>query len=74
MVYNYDIEFFKCGTCTSKTHCERCADEIVQIISQKDGVLSAGMNIPDGTAFVEMQDGYDDDDILDALDDMGIFI
>lgn len=74
MVYNYDIEFFKCGTCTSKTHCEKCGDEIVDSLKKMDGVIDAGMNIPDNAAFVEMKDGYSDEDIVDALDDMGIFV
>ena len=74
MTYTYDIEFFKCGTCTSKIHCEKCGAEIADTLQKMDGVVDAGLNIPENTAFVEMKDGYDDEDVVDALDNMGVFV
>lgn len=74
MLYTYDIDFFKCGTCTCKTHCRECGEEAADIVMGMDGVLAAKIDIMEHRADFELDDNADEDELLDMLDNMGILV
>lgn len=74
MTYRYEIDFFKCGTCTSKTHCRQCGREIGETLERMEGVTAATVNIMEHYAVIDAEDAVDEDEILDILDNIGVLV
>ena len=66
---HYTISYLKCQSCTAKIHCEACAQEIQERLL-KEGVKSA-VDIPNRSARIET--AMDEDDLLDLLEEIGVF-
>ncbi|MDE7041701.1 MAG: heavy-metal-associated domain-containing protein [Oscillospiraceae bacterium] len=66
------ITYINCDFCTAKNHCAACGSELEQSLTEKPGIASAKLNIPDHTASIEHT--LDGDDLEDLLDAMGLLV
>lgn len=73
MTNRYLFTYLSCQSCVAKIHCEKCQDEIADILLNLPGVTAAAVNIPAHTLTVT-HDGADPDDLEDALDAIGVFL
>ena len=63
MTHEFSISYLNCQSCTAKIHCEKCADELKERFAGKGGLSEIEMNSA----------GMDEWDILDMLEEAGIF-
>lgn len=74
MIAHYAFTYLSCQSCVAKIHCEKCQDEIADILRARPGVTAAEVNIPARTMTVTCDDAADPDDIEDAMDAIGVFL
>ena len=66
------ITYINCDFCTAKNHCAACGSELEQSLTEKPGIVSAKLNIPDHAASIDHT--LDGDDLEDLLDAMGLLV
>lgn len=72
MKLEYAITYLACQSCTAKIHCEKCAAELTERLQKQRGVSDVQIDIPARRMFLQT-DGLDEMDLLDMLEDAGIF-
>lgn len=73
MDYNFSFTYLTCQTCKARIHCSECEDAIKQTLQKTHNIHTNTISIPKRT--IELSsDQYSEDDILDILEDLGIFI
>lgn len=72
MKLEYTITYLACQSCTAKIHCEKCADELTERLQKQSGVADVRIDIPARRMSLQA-DGLDEMDLLDMLEDAGIF-
>lgn len=71
MKYEFDVSYMACQTCTSKIHCEKCEKEIEESMLKLDGVNEATIKIIEKRMVIDAE--VDEDDLIDALEALGVF-
>ena len=72
MKLEYAITYLACQSCTAKIHCEKCAAELTERLQKQRGVSDVQIDIPARRMSLQA-DGLDEMDLLDMLEDAGIF-
>ena len=72
MKLEYAITYLACQSCTAKIHCEKCAAELTERLQKQRGVSDVPIDIPARRMSLQA-DGLDEMDVLDMLEDAGIF-
>ena len=72
MKLEYAITYLACQSCTAKIHCEKCATELTERLQKQRGVSDVQIDIPARRMSLQA-DGLDEMDLLDMLEDAGIF-
>ena len=72
MKLEYAITYLACQSCTAKIHCEKCAAELIERLQKQRGVSAVQIDIPARRMSLQA-DGLDEMDLLDMLEDAGIF-
>lgn len=72
MKLEYAITYLACQSCTAKIHCEKCAAELTERLQKQRGVSAVQIDIPARRMSLQA-DGLDEMDLLDMLEDAGIF-
>ena len=72
MKLEYAINYLACQSCTAKIHCEKCAAELTERLQKQRGVSDVQIDIPARRMSLQA-DGLDEMDLLDMLEDAGIF-
>lgn len=72
MKLEYAITYLACQSCTAKIHCEKCAAELTERLQKQRGVSDVQIDIPVRRMSLQA-DGLDEMDLLDMLEDAGIF-
>ena len=72
MKLEYAITYLACQSCTAKIHCEKCAAELTERLQKQCGVSDVQIDIPARRMSLQA-DGLDEMDLLDMLEDAGIF-
>lgn len=62
----------KCSFCTAKNHCAACGEELSAALTEKPGVLSAEVDIPE--KILRIEHSMDRDMLEDMLDGMGLMV
>ena len=70
MEFTYDVTFLKCQSCDAKIHCDRCSEEAAEKLLRHAGVSAVRLDLKKKTVTIA---GDDEDVLLDALDNEGIF-
>ena len=70
MEYTYTVTYLKCQSCSAKSHCDQCSREVLAQLLGCPGVEDAFLDLGQKLARVS---GSDEDRLLDALDDVGLF-
>lgn len=71
MTHTYKISYIACQSCQSKVHCDECEKRLEEAIMRLSGVHGASVQLSRKTLLVDGQ--TDEDTLLDALEDIGIF-
>lgn len=71
MIYNFDVQYFACQTCASKTKCEECASNLVSTVLKTGKVSKMELNITKGKTSLETD--LSEDDVLDLLETYSLF-
>ena len=66
------ISYMNCGFCTAKNHCAACGEELSAALTEKPGVLSAEVDIPE--KILRIEHSMDRDMLEDMLDGMGLMV
>lgn len=61
-----------CGFCTARNHCTACGAELACALTEKPGITSAAVNIPDHS--LQVVHSLDPDTLEDLLDGMGLLV
>ena len=72
MKLEYAITYLACQSCTAKIHCEKCAAELTERLQKQRGVSDVQIDSPARRMSLQA-DGLDEMDLLDMLEDAGIF-
>ena len=72
MKLEYAITYLACQSCTAKIHCEKCAAELTERLQKQRGISDMQIDIPARRMSLQA-DGLDEMDLLDMLEDAGIF-
>lgn len=72
MKLEYAITYLACQSCTAKIHCEKCAAELTERLQRQRGISAVQIDIPARRMSLQA-DGLDEMDLLDMLEDAGIF-
>lgn len=72
MKLEYAITYLACQSCTAKIHCEKCAAELTERLQKQRGVTDVQIDIPARRISLQT-DGLDEMDLLDMLEDAGVF-
>lgn len=72
MNYSFNITYLTCQSCTAKIHCENCAAELQEKLQQHNDIHVDKIDIPARSLRLQTQ-VLDEDDLLDLLEDAGIF-
>ena len=72
MKYEFNITYLSCQSCTAKIHCDDCADKLRERLEHERGISAVEMDIPKRSLYL-CADGWDEDDLLDILEEAGIF-
>ena len=70
MEFMYGVTYMKCQTCDAKIHCDRCSKELEESLMRSWAVESVKLDMNKKLVYIT---GEDEDDLLDALYDLGIF-
>lgn len=70
MEYTYDFTYLKCQSCTAKIHCDDCAEQIHERLARH--VNKAEIDIAAKRIAIDAG-SMDEDDLLDLLEDIGVF-
>ena len=71
MTYTFKISYISCQTCHAKVHCDECEKRLEDAIMRLSDVHGASLQITNKTLLVAGQ--MDEDTLVDALEDIGIF-
>ncbi len=71
MPYTFSVTYMACQTCQSKVHCDECEARLEEAMMRLSGVRSASLQIAKQELLVNAEQS--EDDLLDALEDLGIF-
>lgn len=66
--------FMRCQSCQERVHCKQCGREFAETISERDDVVSAVVDTEKKFIVIEVYPSADEDDILDAMEENGIFV
>ena len=72
MTYTFKISYIGCQNCQAKVHCDECETRLAEAIMRLSGVHGASVHMAPKTALVDCQ--IDEDTLVDALEDIGIFV
>ena len=70
----YEINYLSCGQCQARIHCEDCGITLMESALKMPGVASAHFNLPEKSMRLELHPGADEDEILDALENLGVLV
>lgn len=70
MEFTYHVTYMKCQSCDAKIHCDQCSSEALASLKRSPGVEDAFVDLEKKLVRIS---GQDEDALLDALDDLGIF-
>lgn len=70
MDFTYTITYMKCQSCSAKNHCDQCSGEVARDLLLRPGVAAVALDLREKVIRIS---GGDEDLLLDALDDMGLF-
>lgn len=71
MTYTYSITYLPCQICNARVHCEECERQLEKAIMRISGVRGASVQMAKKALLVDAV--IDEDTLLDALEDLGIF-
>lgn len=72
MNHQFTISYLTCQSCTAKIHCDDCAAELREKLLRRADINTVEIDIP--ARFLQLQaSSLDEDDLLDLLEDIGIF-
>ena len=72
MTYTYSVFYNPCQTCTAKIHCDDCDSGIVSALMARGDIDSVSINIRRKELAVTTQ--MDEDDLVDRLEALGLFV
>lgn len=72
MTYTYSVFYNPCQTCTAKIHCDDCDSGIVSALTARGDIDSVNINIRRKELSVTTQ--MDEDDLIDRLEGLGLFV
>lgn len=72
MKLEYNISFLNCQACTAKIHCDACGETLSERLGKEGGLSQIEIDIPNRHLSLQA-DGWDEMDLLDALEEIGIF-
>lgn len=72
MVYSFTYTFMECQSCTAKIHCEECGQKVSDTLKKQEGIHIISQDGKKKELTVETE-SMDEDDVLDILEDAGIF-
>lgn len=71
MIYRYTVSYLKCQQCHAKINCAQCDAECSERILTFPGVTDVQLNLMRKALAIE--GSIDEDDLLDALEEYGLF-
>lgn len=71
MNHSYDISYLACQSCTAKIHCDACSATLRERLLGRPGVAAAEVDVSKRSLLISTS--MDEDDLLDLLEDIGIF-
>ena len=71
MEFTYTVTYLKCQSCSAKNHCDQCSGEVHEALLRQAGVEAAEVDLNQKRLRIT---GDDEDTLLDALDDCGVFV
>ena len=71
-----EYSYLPCRFCVGKSHCEQCAEEICEHLRELEGVVSARGEIKKDKKLLhlELAPGADENEVFDALENVGVFV
>lgn len=72
MKYEFDFSFLNCQSCSAKIHCDECRDNLQERLEKMQGIDRIQIDIQNKHLSVESA-FLDEDDLLDALEEVSIF-
>ena len=72
MTYTYSVFYNPCQTCTAKIHCDDCDSGIVSALLARGDIESVSINIRRKELAVSTL--MDEDDLIDRLEALGLFV
>lgn len=72
MNQRFTISYLTCQSCTAKIHCDDCAAELREKLLRHSDIHAVEIDIPARTLQLQAQ-SMNEDDLLDLLEDIGIF-
>jgi copper chaperone CopZ len=71
MPYTFSVIYMACQTCQSKIHCDECEARLEEAMMRLNGVRGASFQMARKELLIDAEQS--EDDLLDALEDLGIF-
>ncbi len=71
MKYNFNVQYFACQSCASKTKCEDCANNLIETMKKTGKVSAMELNITKGVC--EVESDLSEDDVLDLMENYSLF-
>lgn len=73
MVYSFQYTFLECQSCTAKIHCEECAQKVTDTLEKQADLCILSLDMKKKELSVETE-RMEEDDVIDILEDAGIFV
>jgi copper chaperone CopZ len=71
MPYTFSVIYMACQTCQSKIHCDECEARLEEAMMRLNGVRGASLQMARKELLIDAEQS--EDDLLDALEDLGLF-
>lgn len=72
MDFRYNVSFMDCQKCGERVHCDTCEEKLITKLNHTGLFASLDLNIANKLVSGKTADA-DEDDILDALEEVGLF-
>ena len=71
MLYTFSVTYMACQSCTAKIRCDECETRLEEALMRLNGVHGASLQMAKKELLIDA--AQDEDDLLDALEDLGLF-
>lgn len=69
----YAFSYLPCQTCTARIHCRQCGEELAECLLLRPDVKAADVDMENKRISLTAPDA-DEDELLDALEVLGVFV